>query len=271
MNFLSRKIGMQVNFTAVIPSFNFRDIMEGRENVYVPGMKYQVLYLLHGGSGDDQDYVKFSNIVRYAEDNKLAVIMPADYNMMYLDHPGPNGVKYFSYIVDELRTLCCSYFPISDKREDNFIGGLSMGTAGTLRAAFTHPELFSAALVMSGGFGPNKGLEENRRQRAGRGAIGASLPAGLTPEEIDLTIPARKAIESGNPVPKIFMTWGDEDSLAVDGSRGGVPLLREMGYDVFAEEVPGYKHEWDFWDLSLRKALYEWLPLKRAAIYPEEV
>ena len=37
-----------------------------------------------------------------------------------------------------------------------------------------------------------------------------------------------------------------------------------------AEEVPGYKHEWDFWDLALRKALKEWLPIRHSAIYPDE-
>ena len=31
--------------------------------------------------------------------------------------------------------------------------------------------------------------------------------------------------------------------------------------DVFYEEVPGYQHEWDFWDLSLQKAICSWLPI----------
>ena len=43
-----------------------------------------------------------------------------------------------------------------------------------------------------------------------------------------------------------------------------------MGLPLYYEEVPGYKHEWDFWDLTLKKALKEWLPLRHSAIYPEE-
>ena len=43
-----------------------------------------------------------------------------------------------------------------------------------------------------------------------------------------------------------------------------------MGLDYFYEEVPGYKHEWDFWDMQLRKALKEWLPLRHAPIYEGE-
>ena len=45
--------------------------------------------------------------------------------------------------------------------------------------------------------------------------------------------------------------------------------LQELGYDVFYEGVPGLAHEWDFWDQCLRKALYEWLPLRREPILPE--
>lgn len=109
MNFLSKTLGMQTNVTVCLPSFSFADIMQGRDEVYVPGMKYQVLWLLHGGSGDDSDYVNFSNIVRYADDHKLAVVMPCDYNMSYTDHP--QGAKYFSYVVDELPQLCRAFFP----------------------------------------------------------------------------------------------------------------------------------------------------------------
>jgi S-formylglutathione hydrolase FrmB len=74
--------------------------MNGRENVYVPGMKYQTMWLLHGGSGDDSDYVNFSNIVRYADDHKLAVVMPADYNASY--HDDPNGAKYYTFILSKV-------------------------------------------------------------------------------------------------------------------------------------------------------------------------
>ena len=51
MNFLSKMLGFQTNITICLPSFSFADAYNGRSDVYVPGMKYQVLYLLHGGSG----------------------------------------------------------------------------------------------------------------------------------------------------------------------------------------------------------------------------
>jgi uncharacterized LabA/DUF88 family protein len=44
--------------------------------------------------------------------------------------------------------------------------------------------------------------------------------------------------------------------------------LIDLGCDVYREEVPGYKHEWDFWDLTLRKAIKDWLPIRHSVIYP---
>lgn len=47
-------------------------------------------------------------------------------------------------------------------------------------------------------------------------------------------------------------------------------ILKGYGYDVFYEEIPGYAHEWDFWDLALRKALDEWLPIRHDVLLPEQ-
>ncbi|MCI8713832.1 MAG: hypothetical protein HFH23_16630 [Ruminococcus sp.] len=47
----------------------------------MPGTKFQTLYLYHGGTGDDSDYVNFSNIVRYANDHKMAVVMTCGGNL----------------------------------------------------------------------------------------------------------------------------------------------------------------------------------------------
>ena len=260
MNFLSQALGMQTNVTICLPSFSFADIMAGRKDVYVPGMKYQVLWLLHGGSGDDSDYLNFSNITRYADDNKIAVVMPADYNMSYTDW---DYGKYMTYVAEELPTMCRAVFPFSDKREDNFIGGLSMGSAGCQKIAIRYPENYAAVLAMSGGafyLAPGGGHRLN---------TGMPMPPhkeGETEENIAL---AKKWIQEGVQVPKFFMTWGDKDFVR-EGHQKSSDFLKETGYDVYAEEVSGYGHEWDFWDLTLRKALKEWLPIRHSVIYPGE-
>lgn len=261
MNFLSQALGMQTNVTICLPSASFADRMSGRENVYVQGMKYQTLWLLHGGSGDDSDYVHFSNIVRYADDHKLAVVMPADYNASYTDDP--QGAKYYTFVTEELPKVCRSFFPLSDKREDNFIGGLSMGSNGTVKAALHHPEMYAAALCMSGGL---RGFNANNNQPFTPGPKFGWPREGFR----DPWNYAQTQSEAGVEMPKFFFTCGTDDIGGYPDYLTSVERLRSLGFDVFAEEVPGYKHEWDFWDLSLRKAISEWLPIRHSAIYPEE-
>lgn len=58
-----------------------------------------------------------------------------------------------------------------------------------------------------------------------------------------------------------FLTCGSDDTLAYLDYTTSVDRLKTLGLDVFYEEVPGYQHEWDFWDLSLQKAICSWLPI----------
>lgn len=60
MNFLSEALGMWANITVCLPGFTFADLMEKEKTAretYVPGMKFQMLYLLHGGGEDDSDFI----------------------------------------------------------------------------------------------------------------------------------------------------------------------------------------------------------------------
>ena len=92
------------------------------------GKKFQTLYLLHGGQGSNRDFLKYSNINRWAEDNCIAVVMPSCPERFYED-------KYFSYVTGELPILLRSMLPLSGRREDNFIGGLATHTSGMIKVA----------------------------------------------------------------------------------------------------------------------------------------
>lgn len=280
LNFLSKYLGMQTNVTICLPSFSFADVMDGRRDVYRAGMQYQTLYLLHGGSGDDSDYVNFSNIVRYADDHKLAVVMPCDYNGEYTDVPG--GPKYLTYIMEELIPMTRAFFPLSSRREDTTVGGLSMGAAGAMKIALLYPELFSAALVMSGAA---------RHPDTLKPGSAVSMPKMGDPDDPDAMpmpdlgklygdpetfskslnnayLAAANNVRDAKPLPKFYFACGLED-FALPRCRLGYEELKKLGYPVQMEELPGYRHEWDFWDLILRRAIKEWLPIRHSAIYPD--
>lgn len=268
MNFLSKHLGMQTNVNVILPSFSFSDIMNNVEDVYVEGMKFQALYLLHGGSGDDSDYVHFTNIIRYADANKLAVIMPADYNMAYTDVEG--GARYFSYLVDELPKLCRAFFPISGKREDTFVAGLSMGGGGAMKCGVMRPEQYQSVLCMSGASRSPDKIAEPRKFAAGSMPMPnmAALYGNLSKFKggpHDVWHHAEELAKQGKTLPDFLFTVGDKD-FALESVEDAWQFLSGLGCKTFYEKVPGYGHEWDFWDLTLRKALNEWLPLKRKPV-----
>ena len=279
MNFLSKYLGMQTNITVCLPSFSFRDLMNNNTDFYAPGMKFQTMYLLHGGSGDDSDYLAFTNITRYADEHKIAVVMPCDYNHFYTDNP--NGPRYWRYVAEELPEVCQTLFPLSSKREDNFVAGLSMGGAGAMKMGVLQGEKFAAALCMSGAaLNPDKAKDFGKGMRR-RNQDDPDVMPFVSLDSIfgdmddfkgsvhDVYHAAEMNVKEGKKLPKFYFTVGDKD-FAIEGVEDAYHHLTGLGYETFYEKVPGYGHEWDFWDLTLRKALDEWLPIRHDVIYPEE-
>ena len=104
--------------------------------------------LLHGLSSDETTYMRYTSIERYANEHKLAVIMPnvdhsAYANMAY-------GHSYYDYILKYM-IMFIKYFHFP-KRDDNFIAGHSMGGYGTIKFALTQginlPKLYHYLLCL---------------------------------------------------------------------------------------------------------------------------
>ena len=242
-------------------------------------MKFQTLYLLHGGIGDNSDYVNLTNIVRYADENRIAVVMPSAYNHFYIDDP--HGPRYWKYVSEELPEVCQTFFPLSDQPADNFVAGLSMGGYGAMKMGVMRCERFAAVLCMSGAaFAPDKIKDFQKRvPRAPRAAGDPDIMPMIPFDTIfgdldqfkggpeDVWHAARLNVEQGKELPKFFFTVGDVD-FAREDVENAYQYLTSLGYETFFELVPGYGHEWDFWDLTLKKALDGWLPIRREPIYP---
>ena len=74
--------------------------------------------------------------------------MPDVRNSFYQDMV--YGENYFTYLTKELPEYIQTIFPVSKKREDTFVAGLSMGGYGAMKLALTYPERFGAAASFSG-------------------------------------------------------------------------------------------------------------------------
>lgn len=228
----------------------------------VDGMKpaydrpFQTLYLLHGLYGDCSNWVNNTRIKMWAEARNLCVVMPCGENSYYLPQAGNPYADYGAFIGEELVALTRRMFPLSDKREDTFLAGLSMGGFGAMRNGLKYSNTFGSVASLSGAL--------HFFETPGRAALSNAY-------SLDLIFGDMKEAEKGdkNPrvlanalkdakiKPRIYMACGTEDGL-LPCNRITRDFLQENNFDLTYEEFPG-DHNWAFWDMTIERVL-NWLP-----------
>lgn len=217
--------------------------------------KAKTLYLLHGMSDDEGTWMRRTSIDRYAEEHGLAVVMPDGGLGWYTDMY--RGLAWFRFISEELPALCRRFFPIlSDKREDTWIGGNSMGGYGALKCALRAPQTFSRVISLSGALDAADTAVNNTVPATRRYWEDVFGPAeDVSGSENDL-FAAATALTDPALRPQIYMWCGTEDFLYGQNTRMR-DHLRALGYDLTYEESPG-DHQWQYWDKKIAGAL-DWL------------
>ena len=259
VNFISKCLMRTVTFNAIIPVDKFGPQEENAEQ-----KPLKTLYLLHGIFGNYTDWVNGTRIQALAEANDLAVIMPSGENRFYLDDE-KSGELYGEFIGKELVEFTRKLFPLSDKREDTFIAGLSMGGYGAIRNGLKYAENFgcvigfSAALVHDTWKDADNSAPIFTFRRNYYEAIFGEYDK-VKGSDKDPKALLLKLKEEGRPVPKMYLCCGTEDGL-ITANRDFRDFLNENGVDLTYVEGPG-KHDWVFWDTYIKKVL-DWLPLNR--------
>ncbi|MBP5209103.1 MAG: prolyl oligopeptidase family serine peptidase [Clostridia bacterium] len=245
MYFFSEALGMQSSVLAVIPQKSAAGQI-GIENKS-DGGQYKVLYLLHGLSDDETIWLRRTSIERYAARYGIAVIMPNGHRSFYCDMK--YGGNYYDYITRELPFRVHEFFHLSDKREDTYIAGLSMGGYGALKAALREPDKYAMAAGLSA-VTDMRGFTEQRS-----GALASIFGNEDVPPEDDLFYLARKGMDR-DVKPKLYIGCGRQDMLYSE-NQDFVAELKKDGYDVTYRESDG-NHTWEFWDEYILYVL-EWM------------
>jgi putative tributyrin esterase len=250
-NFYSEVLQLHTTMNVILPQAKWKGASKGK----LP--KHQVLYLLHGMNGDHSDWSRKTSIERYVEGLDLAVIMPEVGRSFYADMA--SGGRYFTFIAGELPAIVHSLFHLSDRREDTFAAGLSMGGYGAYKLALTYPERFAAAASFSGplDMGTMPEDPEPKQVEEMRWIFG-DLDA-LQGSPNDLFYLAEKMVKSKKPQPRFYQWCGTEDFLYDANQRFGDHAL-ELGLKLDYSEGPG-GHTWDHWDEQIQQALL-WFNLK---------
>lgn len=246
MNFFSETLGMQSSVLVVIPQKSAAGQI-GIENK-ANDKKYKVLYLLHGLSDDETIWLRRTSVERYASRYGIAVVMPNGHRSFYTDMR--YGGAYYRYITEELPFRIKEFFNVSDKREDTFIAGLSMGGYGALKAALREPEKYAAASGLSAVVDID-GFSHSRPE-----LFDAIFGDDLTIPEGDDLYKLIEKHKNDSVKPKLFIGIGKQDGL-YDQNQPFRKALSDNGYDLTYKESDGV-HSWEFWDEYILYTL-EWM------------
>jgi S-formylglutathione hydrolase FrmB len=253
-DFYSDALGLSTTMTVILPQQTRTQIgMTGRTADGDP----PVLYLLHGLSDDDTIWLRRTSIERYVAPLGLAVIMPQVHRSFYNDQA--YGGAYWTFLSEELPRLVHSFFRLSDRPEDTFVAGLSMGGYGAMRWALNRPEQFAAAATLSGAVNI-KGLRTSRRREDDPRMYDRIFGDDPIPDDADL-FSLIKTVDQAH-CPALYIGCGTEDALEPD-NRSFVQACRDAGYDPRTSFAPG-EHEWGVWDREIQQVL-DWLPLRPTA------
>lgn len=275
LNFESKYLRCNNDVTIILPD---KPRCSDPSDFYVPGKKYKTLYLLHGTFGDHTDWYRHTNIELYACEKDLIVVMPSAINTNYQNWPDfGTGYFLYDYIVKELMPMVQCWFPSSDKKQDNFIGGLSMGSRGAMMIALNNTDKFAGVAALSA-FPRN--LENDRafleevmatKLQEGSGDFAGPFDPDFRVRRFQNEIRNNGGsvdayIENYNPMIQLRKYAQGEQDLKLYCACGTADVLypeylafkkicAELGIKAEFVEEDGYKHEWRFWDKYIEKSL----------------
>ena len=255
--FMSMSLKRIVPITVVIPSDTTNFSGTGTNPARPP---YKTLYLLHGIYGSDMDMIANTNVMRLARERQLAVVMPAGENHFYSDDV-VSGEKYGEFIGKELVEATRRMFPLSDKKEDTFIAGMSIGGYGALMNGVKYYDTFGYIASMS------TAILTPETLAAGKPNPTPMCEAGFQKAVFDIDhlatseknpyVLLKNYVNKKDEFPKIRISVGSEDPLA----ENNVNLHKYMEKLGIAHEFSITKggHNFDFWREEIVQIL-DWLP-----------
>lgn len=274
MTFLSSCLGTQTHVNVLLP---LGCATQNKEENKPP---FKTLTLLHGKSDDYCTWLRNSTVEQLAQKYKLAVIMPDADNSFYTNMK--YGARYFDYISEELPRVMRKIFPLSHRKEDNFIAGLSMGGYGAMKVGMRCHQnyraigFFSSLADVVGAAAKNCLSPEKERDFAfkpeqlavfaenqvdpekakaqaildnhlWKAAFGDDM-SWLKGSDEDLFALAEKTKAEGNEL-FFYQTCGTDDFLYRDNLRLR-DHIQKLGLDHVYEEGPG-GHVWKVWEWSI--------------------
>lgn len=213
-------------------------------------VKYPVLYLLHGGGGDEDAWSTLGrtcqildNLIAEGKAEPMIVVMPNgnpnQYAAQTLGIPVNENVRKYESPFNNYTSLTADIVPFIDKnyntiatRKGRAVAGLSMGGGQSFFIAFNNIATFANVGIFSSGLIGSSAI-------GGKPFVADEVVPGLLSEP-----------QKFNKFDLIYLSCGEQDGR-IDGMIQFRDDLLAKGYNgVHWEQYPG-NHEWKVWRRNL--------------------
>ena len=244
LNFRSDSLMRSVYPVVFLPDYN------GWNDVQPP---YRTLYFLPGYSGGGLETATFTNFSMYAALYGVAIVLVDGENSFYVDDE-LRGAKFSEYVGQEIVEATRALLPLSHKREDTYIGGISMGGFGAAARGLHANETFSKILMMSPAIQADMLFNlKGDLEGAVPVSIFDSLLGGMEAYKNSFMNPIKAVADlkaAGADIPKMYMCCGVQDVLVYDACAGFREEMEKLGVPLTYVESDGM-HTVPYWDEQL--------------------
>lgn len=232
-------------------------------NIYLPtdgtGGKqykppYKTLYFLNGFSASATELMTYMRFRRHCELKGIAVVFPNGENSFYVDHP-ERLTNFSTFIGKEVVEMTRMLLPLSDRREDTFLGGISMGGYGTLRNGAVFADTFGKIVAMSPALNTYEIVRCNPEAGFNRKMLDNLFGSEEVFENSDLSPEYSFLREKRDPMtlPELFLCCGRQDPLVYSQVKRFAEKLADTQVRYVYREADG-GHDIDFWENMLDPA-----------------
>lgn len=254
VTFQSYSLKRNISFCAFIPTNSSNDSME--DSIGQRG-DVKTLYMLHGYGGDCNDYLNSPELQDLSTKYNLACIFPNGENSFYLEDIDKSE-NFSAFVGKELVEVTRSMFRLSSRREDTFIGGISMGGYGAMINGLRYFDTFSKIISLSGAyieiniadkgeFIPDQVSDAKYQNRIFHD------PKVLRFSDKDPRYCMEEIKRSMKKLPDIYFVCGKDDFL-IESNRKLHNFMKENQVKHYYEEGEGV-HDWVYWKKHLETSI----------------
>lgn len=212
---------------------------------------YKTLYFLPGYSATATELLTYLPFRKHCELKHIAIVFCDSENLFYQDYAERN-TRYSTFVAEELVNYTRRILPLSHRREDTFIGGISMGGYGALYNGMKYADTFSKIAAFSPSCDPEVLLNLPGFAPGMFESLFKSHDAYVAGDSCLATLYGNRVAATAH-LPEVWMCCGTGDRLVWTQAEAFHNVLTGLHYDHQWRTGDG-DHEFAYWEQHMDSA-----------------